>query len=294
MIIANHLTKRYAKTIALDDVSFVINAGESVALWGANGAGKTTAIRCLLGVQGFEGDLTVNGISVKKQGKQARACIGYVPQEAKLYDLSIIETMRFYARLKKVALSSIPDILDQVQLMPHHKKRVTMLSGGMKQRLALAVALLSDPPILLLDEPTANLDVGAQRDFIHTIQALNVAGKTIVFSSHRLDEVLALASRVLVLADGRLQLTCAPHDLPEKLGLQRWLRIWVEPQHHQHMRHVFNEHGFNYRMNGHSVFVSVEGNEKVAPLWTLQQANIPIDDFDLVGGDLMIGQEEAP
>jgi ABC-type multidrug transport system ATPase subunit len=291
MIVANHLTKRYAKTTALNDISFHIEGGESVALWGENGAGKTTAIRCLLGVQGFEGELTVNGLSVRKAGKAARAVIGYVPQETKFYDLSILETLRFYARLKKVIPTRISPVLDQVQLTQHQHKRVSMLSGGMKQRLALAVALLADPPILILDEPTANLDVGAQRDFIRTIQTLNGAGKTVIFSSHRLDEVLALATRVLVLANGKLSFECLPHELAEKLGLHRWLRIWVNPAHHTAMLRVFDEQGFNYKMNSHSVFVPVAGNQKSVPLWTLQQANIPIEDFDFVSDESLVGQE---
>jgi ABC-2 type transport system ATP-binding protein len=290
MIVANNLTKRYGKVTALDAVSFTIGAGESVALWGANGAGKTTTLRCLLGVQGFEGQLTVSGVDVRRQGKAARAVIGYVPQEASFYDLSISETLRFYARLKKAPASRIDAVLQQVQLNSHSHKRVSMLSGGMKQRLALAVALLSDPPLLVLDEPTANLDVKAQRDFIHTIQALNQAGKTIVFSSHRLDEVLALASRVLVLADGRLTMDCLPGELSARLGLHRWLRIWVAAHHQADTLRVLREQGYVYTPNGHSVFVQVGENGKAAPLWSLQQARIPIEDFDLLDGELVMAQ----
>jgi ABC-type multidrug transport system ATPase subunit len=292
MIVAKNLTKHYGKVTALNDVSFTINAGESVALWGANGAGKTTTLRCLLGVQGFLGGLTINDIDVRRQGKAARAAVGYVPQEASFYDLSIVETLRFYARLKKVAASRIHDVLNEVQLNDHSEKHVSMLSGGMKQRLALAVALLADPPVLILDEPTANLDVRAQRDFIHTIQALNLNGKTIVFSSHRLDEVLALASRVLVLADGELMLECQPHELSEKLGLNRWLRIWVAHHHRENMLRVLNEQGFVYTPNGRSVFVQVDASGKIAPLWSLQEAHIPIEDFDLVDGELILAHGE--
>lgn len=289
MIVAKNLTKRYGKITALNQVSFAIESGESVALWGSNGAGKTTTLRCLLGVQGFEGDLTVNSIDVRKNGKAARAAIGYVPQEASFYDMSVYETLRFYARLKQVAPSRIDDVLEQVQLNIHVQKRVSMLSGGMKQRLALAVALLANPPILVLDEPTANLDVKAQRDFIQTIQTLNHSGKTVVFSSHRLDEVIALASRVLVLADGKLALECQPHDLAEKLGLHRWLRIWVPAHHKEDTLRVLQEQGYAYTPNGRSVYVKVGANGKLAPLRLLEMASIPIEDFDLVDGELNQG-----
>jgi ABC-type multidrug transport system ATPase subunit len=291
MIIAKHLTKHYGKVAALNDVSFTIEAGEAVALWGANGAGKTTTLRCLLGVQGFEGELTVNGINVSRNSKAARAAIGYVPQEATFYDMTVLETLHFYARLKKTDRERAQVVLEQVQLTSHHAKRVNMLSGGMKQRLALAVALLADPPVLVLDEPTANLDVQAQRDFIHTIQTLNQSGKTIVFSSHRLDEVIALGSRVLVLADGGLVLECRPHELASKLGLHRWLRIWVATQHKDTTLKMLDEQGFTYMPNGRSVYVQVNLGGKIAPLRLLEQASIPVEDFDLIDGELVVQGE---
>lgn len=291
MIIAKNLTKRYGKITALNNVSFTIEAGEAVALWGTNGAGKTTTLRCLLGIQGFEGELTVNGINVSRNGKAARAAIGYVPQEAAFYDMTVLETLRFYARLKKTDLQRVKAVLEQVQLTTHGSKRVNMLSGGMKQRLALAVALLADPTVLVLDEPTANLDVKAQRDFIHTVQMLNQSGKTIVFSSHRLDEVIALGSRVIVLSDGELTLECRPHELAEKLGLHRWLRIWVATQHKENTLKILDEQGFTYMPNGRSVYVQVNLGGKIAPLRSLELASIPVEDFDLIDGEMVVQEE---
>lgn len=291
MIIAKNLTKRYGKNTALNNVSFTIETGEAVALWGANGAGKTTTLRCLLGIQGFEGELTLNGINVMSDAKAARAAIGYVPQETVFYDMTVLETLYFYARLKKTDLQRVNVVLEQVQLEAHHTKRVNMLSGGMKQRLALAVALLADPPVFILDEPTANLDVKAQRDFIHTVQLLNQAGKTIVFSSHRLDEVIALGGRVLVLSEGELVLECPPHELAQKLGLHRWLRIWVAAHHKETMMRVLHEQGYSTLPNGRSVYVQVTSNGKIAPLRSLEMASIPVEDFDLIDGEIMLKEE---
>ncbi len=291
MIVAKNLTKHYGKIAALNNVSFTIEAGEAVALWGANGAGKTTTLRCLLGVQGFEGELTVNGINVSRNGKAARAAIGYVPQEAAFYDMTVLETLHFYASLKKTDPQRVKAVLEQVDLIAHDSKRVNMLSGGMKQRLALAVALLADPPVLVLDEPTASLDVKAQRDFIHTVQMLNQSGKTIVFSSHRLDEVIALGTRVLVLSDGGLVLECQPHELAGKLGLHRWLRIWVAAQHKENTLKILDEQGFTYMPNGRSVYVQVNLGGKIAPLRLLEMASIPVEDFDLIDGELVVQGE---
>jgi ABC-type multidrug transport system ATPase subunit len=282
MIVAKDLTKRYGSALALDSVSFVIESGESVALWGANGAGKTTALRCLLGLHPFEGQLTVSGIDVSRQGKAARSVIGYVPQEAMFYDLTVRDTLQFYARLKKASLNRVDQVLEHVQLGEQHKKSVHALSGGMKQRLALAVSLISDPPILILDEPTANLDVQAQRGFVRMIQELNQLGKTIVFSSHRLDEVLALGQRVLVLSNGRLEIECETTELADKLGLRQWLRIQVPGNYHENAIQILGDEGFVFVPNGKSIYVHTDNIGKMLPLRTLEQANVRVKDFDLI------------
>jgi ABC-2 type transport system ATP-binding protein/nitrous oxidase accessory protein len=293
MIAAENLTKQYGSVLALDHVSFVVSTGESIALWGSNGAGKTTTLRCLLGAHAFEGRLLVNGIDVSREGKRARASIGYVPQESVFYDMSVLETVRFYARLKKVGGERARQVLEEVQIAEHEHKRVRMLSGGMKQRLALAIALLADPPILILDEPTANLDVQAQRDFIHTIQSLNQAGKTVVFSSHRLDEVMSIAQRVLVLNAGRMALECAPQELSEKLGLQRWLRIWVPKTSQEDTLRVLAASGYAFAPNGHSVYVQVREGSKMSPLRVLESAQIPVEDFELIEHDVITPAEAS-
>jgi ABC-type multidrug transport system ATPase subunit len=276
---------------ALDQVSFDIQPGEAVALWGANGAGKTTALRCLLGLLPFEGRLTVNRVDVRKDGKAARAAIGYVPQETAFYDMTVQETLAFYARLKKAPQERITQALDRVQLTPNADKPVRALSGGMKQRLALAVALLADPPILVLDEPTASLDAQARRDFIKMIQALNQAGKTVIFSSHRLDEVMALAGRVLVLNDGRLAFECHPAELAEKLGLGQWLRVQVASSQRQDALSLLDAQGYTFTPNGRGVYVRVNVTGKMAALRTLEDAQISVEDFDVVDSDVVPGQE---
>jgi nitrous oxidase accessory protein len=293
MITAERLTKRYGAAYALDQVSFDIQSGEAVALWGANGAGKTTALRCLLGLLPFEGRLTVNGVNVRKDGKASRAAIGYVSQEVVFYDMTVQETLHFYARLKKVSEKRIGEALDWVQLTPNADKPVRALSGGMKQRLALAVALLADPPILVLDEPTASLDAQARRDFIKLIQALNHTGKTVIFSSHRMDEVMALAGRVLVLNSGRLAFECQPAELAAKLGLGQWLRVQVASSQREGALKMLTAQGFTYTPNGKGVYVHVSPLNKMAVLRLLEVAQIPVEDFDLVDSDIVPGQDGA-
>ncbi len=215
VLVARRLVKRYpqpgrpwwsdATITAVEDVSFQLFPGESLALWGANGAGKTTVLKCILGLLHYEGELRLNGLDLRRQGKQARRFLGYVPQELAFHnELTVADTCRLYARLKEVSPARIPQVLALVGLAGQERKEVGALSGGMKQRLALALALLSDPPVLLLDEPTSNLDVNARQEFIDLLKRLRDRGKSLLYSSHHLAEVTDLADRVLVMAEGRI------------------------------------------------------------------------------------------
>ncbi len=215
MITVKQLTKTYPRpgrswwsddTItAVDDLSFELAEGGALALWGVNGAGKTTVLKCLLGLLRCQGELWLNGFDLSKDGRAARRFLGYVPQELSFHnDLSVAESCRFYAKLKDVSLDRIPVVLGQVGLTGQERKAVGALSGGMKQRLALALALLGDPPVLLLDEPTSNLDAATRDEFVALLNDLRRTGKTLLFTSHHREEVEALAEHVLILQDGRI------------------------------------------------------------------------------------------
>jgi ABC-type multidrug transport system ATPase subunit len=291
MIIAENISKHYGKALVLDQVSFRIEVGESAALWGANGAGKTTLIRCLLGVHSFAGSLTIKDLNVLKQGKAARSLIGYVPQESAFFEMSVQETLVFYTKLKKLAVQRIDEVLQIVNLQEHRRKSVHALSGGMKQRLALAVALLANPPILLLDEPTASLDTSAQHDFIEMIRHLNQAGKTIVFSSHRLEELALLAQKVFVLEAGKLAKTCTPEELAVDLGLRQWLRVQVGESNRMDACRVLDESGYTYVLNGKAVYVHIPPRQKMQIL-RLLEASFPIEDFDFADNHAIPVQED--
>jgi nitrous oxidase accessory protein/Cu-processing system ATP-binding protein len=210
------VTKRFRKFTAVDDVSFEIAPGEAVALWGPNGAGKSTLLKCLLGLLRFTGAVRIDGHDALSEAKIARGRLGYVPQELAFYpEWTGNELLAFVARIRRVASERVDVVLAQVGLAAHGAKPIGSLSGGMKQRLALAAALLSDPPLLVLDEITSNLDANGRDGLLRVLARLKESGKTIVFTSHRRDDVIRLADRVLVLERGRLVRHARPWDVQE-------------------------------------------------------------------------------
>ena len=200
MISVNNLTKKFSKLTVLSNLNLEIQKNEAVALWGPNGAGKTTLLRCLLGVIPFEGRAEVMGMNVQERGKDVRRLIGYVPQEIRLHsDQTVWETVSFFSNLRKVPLERAKKCVEEWGLTGAQKKMAQNLSGGMKQKLALVIALLSDPPILFLDEPTSHLDTDTRDEFDASIERLKKSGKTLLFCSHRLSDVKKIAGRIVVL-----------------------------------------------------------------------------------------------
>jgi ABC-type multidrug transport system ATPase subunit len=286
MIKVRNLTKKFGTFTAVDDLSFEVAPGESVALWGPNGAGKTTVIRSLLGLYSAQGELLVDGLEVREEGKKVRAKMGYVPQELAFYDdLSARDTLRFYAKLKHVSAPRDEEVLAEVGLSDHGDKPVAALSGGMKQRLALAIALLADPPLLILDEPTSNLDAKARDDFIKLLLQQKAGGKTLLLTSHRLEEIEVLATRVLVLADGKLTLTCDdPTELADRLGMKLGLKLILPETLRDNALRLLQAQGFAATGNGTGLRVAVSPSAKTAPIQALLAADIEVNDFEVDNG----------
>lgn len=282
-IAVRNLTKRFGRFTAVDDLSFTVRTGEAVALWGANGAGKTTAVRCLLNLFPFEGEIAINGLDTRRQSKEVRRQIGFVPQELSFHDdMTVAETLIFYARLKKVPDGyDFEPLLEQVRLSPHVNKRVGELSGGLKQRLALAVALLSDPPILVLDEPTASLDIRSREEFLLLLRSLKHQGKTMIFSSHHLEEITALADRVLLLEGGRLVVDAPPDQLERRLGWETTLHLYLPETVIDPVMETLEGLGMPVSRNGRGVRVNVAPGSKGKVFRILQQAGIEVDDFSV-------------
>jgi ABC-type multidrug transport system ATPase subunit len=229
MIDARGLTRAFGSQVVLAGLDMRIERGERVALLGRNGAGKTTLFRCLLGLIPFQGDLQVAGVDVRRAGREARAAIGYVPQRAPHFDGTLEDLVAFFAGLRGMDAAAVGRRMTDLDLSieEHGDKPVSALSGGMLQKTLLALAVAEEAPILLLDEPTANLDPKARAEFVRGLRRVP-ADTTVILSSHRLEDVRAAADRVLVLDAGRLAFDGRLEDLLGGHGIGPTLWIATE------------------------------------------------------------------
>lgn len=225
MINVQGLTKSFDAFTAVDGVSFEVRDGETFALLGPNGSGKSTILKSIAGlIKPSAGEITIGGVDALKRPQEARKAISFLPQRVGFHDcLTAREVMQFYCRLRKLPPSRIEDVVhsSEFNFNGFSEKRVSELSGGMKQKLGLAVACLADAPVLLLDEPTVSLDPAGAIAFRKFLRTLKEAGKTIVFTSHVLADVEILADRVAVLVDGKLTALVPIEELRMRIADKR-------------------------------------------------------------------------
>jgi ABC-2 type transport system ATP-binding protein len=209
VVVADHLTKRYGRRLAVDDVSFEVGAGEVLGLLGPNGSGKTTILRILTGyLHASSGRARVAGFDVVEQGLEARRRIGYVPEEVPLYpNMWVDEFLAFMGRLKGLGAKQLSGAVDAVcaRLSLDEVRRLAIgkLSRGYRQRVMIAQALLNDPDLLILDEPTNGLDPRQIIEVRELIRSLS-GRHAILVTSHILGEIERVTTRVAILLNGRL------------------------------------------------------------------------------------------
>ncbi|MCC6944614.1 MAG: ABC transporter ATP-binding protein [Thermomicrobiales bacterium] len=280
VISVNSVSKYYGEFPALDTVSFQLGAGEAAALWGPNGAGKTTIMRCLLGLAKFDGSITINGFDPVSAGQRARAAIGYVPQDLPVQPLTVGEMVTYIAKLKRADPEESLHRLTQLGIEAQVNKEMQALSGGMKQRLALALALIGTPSILLLDEPTANLDAKGRAELLQLLHELRSQGMTLLFSSHRPEDVLALADRILLLDGGVLEQEQTPQGFRTSLGNESRLVVFLRNGHRDVAIDTLTRLGLQGRGEGRVVTVAIRLDQKADVLSSLARDGVDIEDFE--------------
>ncbi len=204
------VTKRYRNNVAVDAVSLEVQKGELVSLLGPNGAGKSTLMDMIAGViRPDQGDVWVMGHSLRRAPMAVRAALGVVPQDLALYpDLSARENLRFWGRMYGLSGARLArrtaDLLEVVGLVERQRDRVETFSGGMKRRLNIAAALLHEPPVIMLDEPTVGIDPQSRRAILDYVKRLNDEGATVLYTTHYMEEAAELSDRIAILDRGRI------------------------------------------------------------------------------------------
>ncbi|MFQ5815021.1 MAG: heme ABC exporter ATP-binding protein CcmA [Candidatus Hydrothermarchaeaceae archaeon] len=222
------LTKRFGSQYALNGVDISIEEGESFALLGPNGAGKTTLVRILSTLtKPTSGTARIAGFDVTKEGREVKRVIGVVSHNTFLYDeLTAMENLHFYAGAYGVDPKRVDPLLKKMKLLERANDPVSGFSRGMKQRLSIARSLLHEPQILILDEPSTGLDVQGKRVFYEITDELNSMGKTVLLTTHQMEEAERLCSRAAILHRGKVKTVGKLEDIKGKEGLEEaFLRL---------------------------------------------------------------------
>ena len=224
LVVVKNLQKAFDGVTAVNDVSFSIRAGEIFGLLGPNGAGKTTTIRILSTVlPADDGEVRIGGYSVLDESDRVRGVIGVCPQELALYlELSAIDNLVFFGRMAGLSGGSAREAADAnlevVGLQDRAKDKVDHFSGGMKRRVNIAIALMSNPRLLFLDEPTVGVDPQSRNHIFETVEGLREQGMTILYTTHYMEEADHLCDRLGIMDHGRMIRIGSPKELKSEIG----------------------------------------------------------------------------
>ena len=233
MIKVEHVTKKYGSVVAVNDISFEIKEGEIIGLLGPNGAGKSTTMNMITGyIEQTSGKIIIDGYDMLKKPKKAKKEIGYMPEGVPIYtDLTVKEFVTYMAELKKVdrkvRKEKVNKVIEQTGLKDVEKKLTKNLSRGYKQRVSMAGALVGDPKILILDEPTVGLDPKQITEIRKLIKELGKT-HTVILSSHILSEVSQICSKVIIINKGKIVAIDTPQNLEEKVSNNHSIYVTVE------------------------------------------------------------------
>lgn len=279
----DQVSKCYGKIEAVRDVTLALDRGETTALVGHNGAGKTTLLKLMLGlVRPSAGSIRVLGDNPAAGEFAARSKVGYLPENVSFNAaLTGREILSFYARLKREPTTTALRLLDLVGLGSAATRRVGTYSKGMRQRLGLAQALIGEPQLLLLDEPTTGLDPALRLSFYEIVQALRDRGATVVLSSHALAELGERADRVVIMSRGAMVANGSIDELRHIARLPARIRLTVSGE----TEGIQNWLGGSERwrqVNGHVVEIDAAPGRKIELLRRATEPGSPVEDVDVI------------
>lgn len=280
-----NLTKKFKDFIAVNDVSFEVERGETFALLGPNGSGKTTTMKCMVGLSlPTSGNISIEGFDILRNGREAKRLMSFLPQRVAFSDqLTGREVLEFYSRLRRLPRSRIDETLNtpNFHFNGFFDKSISQFSGGMIQRLGLAVACLPDAPVLVLDEPTVSLDPNGAIQFREFLASLKREGKTIVFSSHMLPDVEQLADRVGIMVGGKLVALESVTALRDELTSAARLRVTMEAAGLSLIEAATQAGATDVRIDGNTLMMRTRSEERLQILRAIENAGGKIRSFGM-------------
>jgi Cu-processing system ATP-binding protein len=285
MIRVESLTKSYGPVTAVRDLTFAVARGETFALVGPNGAGKTTTLKVLLGLARPDaGRVTIGPDALRPDDPRARHALGYVPQRVAFPPgRTVRDVLGFFAALRGLGPDAVDRALARVGLAALAERRASTLSGGYTQRLSLAQALLGEPSLLVLDEPTASLDPEATWEFRSLVEQLRAEGITVLLSSHLLSEVERVADRVMILVDGRCAALESLVALRERQVEATRLRIELQSEDPAAAIAALARRGLSCtNRDGRDLVVELAGRPALEPLEVLREERVAVRSFEMM------------
>jgi ABC-2 type transport system ATP-binding protein len=276
------LTKRYGDLLAVDGISFSVRKGEVFALLGPNGAGKTTTVEIIDTIRTpSSGKVTLFGMDVAKKKHAIVPRIGVLPQGFSSFErITVRETLQYYSRLFSRMDTDIDELIDLVNLKEKSKEQYKSLSGGLKQRLGIAIVLVNDPEVVFLDEPTTGLDPAARRDVWKVLLGLKKKGKTLFLTTHYMEEAELLADTVAIISKGKIIAMGSPEALIESNA--NYLVLTLKPVDEKAIE-IVREMGFDMvRDNHNDINVRVEHIDDVRKILnTIKNAGASLLSLDV-------------
>ncbi len=281
MLTVKNLKKSFGDVIAVNGVSFNVGENETVVLLGPNGSGKTTTLKSIVGlVIPDEGEIYINGIDALKGPKKAREFLSFLPQRVSLPEnLKVIEVLEFFRKIRNLPIQRVEYVIEMLNLKDILQKYARELSGGNVQRLGIAIALMPDVPILILDEPTLSLDPEGVMRFKSLISSLKKEGKTILFTTHLLNEVDELADKVGVLVNGKLITFEGATELKRRLKFESKVYLVIKNMKYEFVNLAYDSEALEVKRNGTSMVITADSGKILDIIFKIKENGAQIENF---------------
>ncbi|RLD35660.1 MAG: export ABC transporter ATP-binding protein [Bacteroidetes bacterium] len=292
MIRIDEISKQFGDFTALSKLSLHVKKGEFYSLLGPNGAGKTTCINIISNItKASSGSVQIDGLDSLSNSQEIKKKIGVVPQEIALYDdLSAIENLNFWGKINGVSTSvlkgRIEETLRFLDLYEQRNQKIQSYSGGMKRRINIAAALLHQPEVLFMDEPTVGIDPQSRLFTYEIFEKLHKQGKTIFYTSHNMEEVECLSDRIGIIDHGKLIAEGSLKDLKQQLSLEETLHISLEHQENiseERINKIFSEANWKYKFHQGELFISTKNatHDLVSILQLLSKSHVEVQSAEV-------------